>query len=73
MRGHLKQVGDNKWRLVVYAAFVLIFAFFAVTLSDDGFLSQTNLLNIVRQTTPITVMAVATVFPEQRLQGIDPV
>jgi ribose transport system permease protein len=49
-------------RLVVYAAFVLIFAFFAVTLHDDGFLSQTNLLNIVRQTTPITVMAVATVF-----------
>ena len=29
---------------------------------DDGFLSHTNLLNIVRQTTPITVMAVAVVF-----------
>jgi ribose transport system permease protein len=49
-------------RFVVYAAFVLIFVFFAVTLHDDGFLGQTNLLNIVRQTTPITVMAVATVF-----------
>ncbi len=47
---------------VVYVAFLLILLFFAVTLSDDGFLSSTNLLNIVRQTAPITVMAVATVF-----------
>jgi ribose transport system permease protein len=49
-------------RYVVYAAFLLIFVFFAITLRDDGFLSQTNLLNIVRQTTPVTVMAVAVVF-----------
>ena len=49
-------------RFVVYAVFLLIFVFFAVTLRDDGFLSQTNLLNILRQTTPITVMAVAAVF-----------
>ena len=49
-------------RLVVYAVFLLIFVFFAATLHDDGFLSQTNLFNIVRQTTPITVMAVAVVF-----------
>jgi ribose transport system permease protein len=46
----------------VYAAFLVIFVFFAVTLRNDGFLSQANLLNIVRQTTPITVMAVAVVF-----------
>jgi ribose transport system permease protein len=49
-------------RYVVYVAFLLILAFFAATLHDDGFLSQTNLLNIVRQTTPVTVMAVAVVF-----------
>ena len=49
-------------RFVVYAVFLLIFAFFAATLHDDGFLSHANLLNIVRQTTPITVMAVAVVF-----------
>ena len=49
-------------RLVPLAAFLLIFAFFAVTLHDDGFLDRVNLLNIVRQTTPITVMAVAVVF-----------
>jgi ribose transport system permease protein len=47
---------------VVYVALLLIFVFFAVMLRDDGFLSQTNLLNIVRQTTPVTVMAVAVVF-----------
>jgi ribose transport system permease protein len=49
-------------RYVVYVAFLLIFVFFAVTLRDDGFLAQANLLNIVRQTTPVTVMAVAVVF-----------
>jgi ribose transport system permease protein len=49
-------------RYVVYVAFLVILAFFSVTLQDDGFLSQTNLLNIVRQTTPVTVMAVAVVF-----------
>jgi len=49
-------------RPVVYIAFALIFAFFALTLHDDGFLSRTNLVNIVRQTTPVTVMAVAVVF-----------
>jgi ribose transport system permease protein len=47
---------------VVYVAFLLILGFFAITLHDDGFLSSTNLLNIVKQTTPVTVMAVATVF-----------
>jgi ribose transport system permease protein len=49
-------------RYVVYIAFLLIFGFFALTLQDDGFLTQTNLLNVVRQTMPVTVMAVATVF-----------
>jgi ribose transport system permease protein len=49
-------------RYVVYVAFLLILVFFAATLSDDGFLSEDNLLNIIRQTTPVTVMAVAVVF-----------
>jgi ribose transport system permease protein len=39
-----------------------VFAVFAVALHDHGFTSQTNLLNIVRQTAPVTVMAVAVVF-----------
>jgi ribose transport system permease protein len=46
----------------VLAAFLVLFAFFAVVLAGDGFTSETNLLNIVRQTAPVTVMAVATVF-----------
>jgi ribose transport system permease protein len=47
---------------VVYVAFLLILAFFAITLQDDGFLTSDNLLNIARQTAPITVMAVGIVF-----------
>ena len=47
---------------LVLAAFLLLFSFFAVVLGDDGFTSETNLLNIVRQTAPVTVMAVAVVF-----------
>lgn len=55
------QVVDPQ-RFVVYGVFVVVFVFFAATLHDDGFLTQTNLLNIVRQTTPITIMAVGVVF-----------
>ena len=47
---------------LAFAALVLLFAFFAVVLGDDGFTSRSNLLNIVRQTVPVTVMAVAVVF-----------
>jgi ribose transport system permease protein len=47
---------------LVFAALVLLFGFFAAVLGDDGFTSESNLLNIVRQTAPVTVMAVAVVF-----------
>jgi ribose transport system permease protein len=51
---------DFDWRrYVIYIGFAMIFAFFAATLHSDGFLTETNLLNIVRQTTTISVMAVA--------------
>lgn len=49
-------------RYIVYVGFVVIFAAFAIALKDDGFLSARNLLNIVQQTTPVTVMAVGMVF-----------
>jgi len=49
-------------RDVVYLAFVAILVFFAVILRDTDFLSFSNLSNIVRQTTPITVMAVGLTF-----------
>jgi ribose transport system permease protein len=51
------------WRQnIIYLGFALIFVFFAVTLHDKGFLEATNLLNIVRQTAVIAVMAVAMTF-----------
>ncbi len=47
---------------VVYVGFLVIFLFFSVTLWDTGFLSSRNLINIVLQTAPATVMAVGLVF-----------
>ncbi len=49
-------------RYVVYVGFVLILVGFSIALKDDGFLTVRNLLNIVQQTTPITVMAIGMVF-----------
>ncbi|HEY1943883.1 MAG TPA: ABC transporter permease [Roseiarcus sp.] len=49
-------------RYVIYVGFLVIFAVFAVVLRDDGFATPANLLNIVQQTTPVTVMAVGMVF-----------
>lgn len=47
---------------IVYISFVVILVFFAITLRDTGFLSWSNFMTIVRETTPITVMAVGMVF-----------
>jgi ribose transport system permease protein len=47
---------------VIYIGFALIFVLFALLLHNDGFLSSNNLLNIVRQTATISVMAVAMTF-----------
>lgn len=49
-------------RYVIYIAFVVVFAFFAVLLGDQGFLSSNNLLNILRQTATITVIAVGMTY-----------
>jgi len=51
------------WRdYTVYIAFVALFVVFAITLSDDGFLSSNNLTNIIAQTAPISIMAIAVTF-----------
>lgn len=51
------------WRQnIIYVGFVVAFIVFATTLGDSGFASSTNLLNIVRQTASISVMAVAMTF-----------
>lgn len=53
----------EEWRqYVIYAGFIAIFIFFALTLNGRGFLDPNNLLNIVRQTAMIAIMAVAMTF-----------
>ena len=54
--------GVDWHRYVIYIGFVVVFLFFAVLLRDQGFLSANNLLNILRQTATITVIAVAMTF-----------
>jgi ribose transport system permease protein len=57
------RLGALDWRrYVIYIGFVVIFAFFAVLLRDQGFLSPNNLLNIFRQTATITVIAVGMTY-----------
>ncbi|SHS63527.1 inner-membrane translocator [Mycobacteroides abscessus subsp. abscessus] len=52
-----------EWRnYIVYFAFVGVLIYFSITLSDDGFLTSGNLLNIVRQTATISLMALAMTF-----------
>ena len=51
------------WReFIIYIGFVVIFAVFAATLGNRGFLDPNNLLNIVRQTAIIAVVSVAMTF-----------
>jgi ribose transport system permease protein len=51
------------WRKnILYIGFAVLFVVFAATLSDEGFTSSNNLLNIIRQTATISVMAVAVTF-----------
>ena len=52
--------GENAGILI--AAMFVIIAIFAVMLRDTAYLSTDNFLNIVRQTTVISIMAIATVF-----------
>ncbi len=64
--------GNSAWRswlaefqlqnAIVYLAFFAILLFFSVALRDRGFLTTGNLLNIIRQTAPVTVMAVGMTF-----------
>ena len=47
---------------VIYVGFLAILAVFSILLRGEGFATPGNLVNIVKQTTPVTVMAVGTVF-----------
>lgn len=58
----LDQIKGVDWsNYVVYIGFALVFLYFAVTQSGY-FLNSTNLLNIVIQAAPITIMAIGMVF-----------
>ena len=57
---NIKNINWNDY--IIYIVFIAIFVFFAVTLGDKGFLSSQNLMNIVRQTTMIGIMAVGVTF-----------
>lgn len=53
----------GNWRdYVVYIGFVAIFVVFAILLQERGFLSANNLLNILRQTAIVAIMAMAMSF-----------
>jgi ribose transport system permease protein len=59
----LSSLKKFEWRnYIVYIALVGVLIYFSITLYEDGFLSTGNLLNIVRQTAPITLMALAMTF-----------
>lgn len=56
-------LGRLDWRRdIIYVGFVVVFLVFAVLLGDQGFLSTTNLLNILRQSAIVTIMAVGMTF-----------
>jgi ribose transport system permease protein len=47
---------------VVYIFFAIVLLFFSATIGDSGFMTVTNMLNIVRATAMISIMAVAMTF-----------
>ncbi len=47
---------------IIYLGFVLVFVAFSVFLADQGFLTGINLLNILRQTAIVTIVAVGMTF-----------
>ena len=51
-----------KRQYFIYYMFILVLAGFALFLNDTGFLSPSNFMNIIRQTAPITIMAVGLSF-----------
>ena len=46
----------------IYYIFIFVMLFFAVVLHDTAFLTVSNFMNIVKQTAPLTIMAVGLTF-----------
>lgn len=55
-----KRIDFRKY--IVYISFLLVLVTFSIVLSDKGFLSYNNTMNILRQTAMISVMAVGMTF-----------
>jgi ribose transport system permease protein len=47
---------------ITYIAFIVIFVFFTIVLHGKGFLTANNLMNIARQTSMISIMAIGMTF-----------
>lgn len=52
----------NLEKSMVYIIFIVVFILFSIFLGHRGFLSSTNLLNVLRQTSMIAIMSVAGTF-----------
>lgn len=66
----IKQM-KNRWKInflkifnenAIYFIMILIFIFFAIALRDRGFLSGSNIMNILKQTAIISILAVGFTF-----------
>jgi ribose transport system permease protein len=61
--GSLGILSRLDWRRdIIYVGFVLVFIIFAILLGDKGFLIPNNLVNILRQTAIVAVIAVGMTF-----------
>jgi len=58
--GSIKKFNYKKY--IVYISFLIVLLFFSIILHDKGFLSYNNMMNILRQTAMISVMAVGMTF-----------
>jgi len=57
------KVKNIQWdKYMVYIIFVIVFALFGIFLGNKGFLSSNNIMNVLRQTTTISIVAVAGTF-----------
>lgn len=63
MQSNRKIKKNIQWdKYMVYLIFVVVFIVFALVLGNKGFLNSNNIVNILRQTAMISIMAVAGTF-----------
>lgn len=62
LMGRARVIAPRLRGLIVYLGFLVIVMFFAIVLRDEGFLDANNFLNILRQTTMVSIMAMGMTF-----------